>query len=292
MVLKGVGPDVVKAVHVIDIALEACSSYQNERPATLPPVEVHTVADMQECLLLSQGQLARRGCDFITPSGDTNEGCIILPPDDKGRRMRLRTKFNSHNLLVIDEPLRIAGTAGAHSLSGLSDTPVYHVNKAAYMLTKRKPLPALELANSYVITDVKPKPTTVRVAPVPAPQSARQLRSAAVRPSGQPNRSAGVEKSSAKSVKSINVRSVKVSEPKKAPTMTAPQVAPPVMSQIRAPVEEAPVTGPAQLVELPLSSCVARQQLGELPMRFGRPGDGAAAAIEAGNIRLTALLDA
>jgi hypothetical protein len=31
MVLKGVGPDVVKAVHVIDIALEACSSYQNER---------------------------------------------------------------------------------------------------------------------------------------------------------------------------------------------------------------------------------------------------------------------
>ncbi len=64
------------------------------------------------------------------------------------------------------------------------------------------------------------------------------------------------------------------------------------MSPISAPVEEAPVTGLAQLDVLPLASCVERQRLGELPMRFGRPGDGEAAAIEADNIRLTALLDA
>jgi hypothetical protein len=198
MVLKGVGPDTVKAVHVVDITLQACFSYQNEQPATLPPIVVHTVVNMQESLLLSQGQLARRGCDFITPGGDTNEGYIIVPPDHYGRRRpRLRTKFNEHNLLVIDEPLRIASTTGANHSLGLSDTPVYHVNKAAYMLATRKPLPALQLANSFVIK-VQPKPTTAQVAPVPALPSARQLRSATVRPPGQPSRSAGVAKSSSK----------------------------------------------------------------------------------------------
>jgi hypothetical protein len=181
MVLKGVGPDTVKAVHVVDITLQACFSFQNEKPATLPPIVVHTVVNMQESLLLSQGQLARRGCDFITPSGDTNEGCIILPPDHNGRRARLKTKFNEHNLLVIDEPLRIVNTTGANYSLGLSDTPVYHVDKAAYMLAQRTPLPALQLTNSFVIRDVQPKSTAPKVAPVLASPSARQLRSATVR---------------------------------------------------------------------------------------------------------------
>ena len=292
MVLKGVGPDTVKAVHVVDITLQACFSYQNEPPATLPPIVVHTVVNMQESLLLSQGQLARCGCDFITPSGDTNEGYIILPPDHYGRRPRLRTKFNEHNLLVIDEPLRITSTTEANHSLGLSDTPVYHVNKAAYMLATRKPLPALQLANSFVIK-VQSKPTTAQVAPVPALPSARQLRSATVRPPGQPSRSAGVAKSSSKCAASVHVKSVRVSVPKKVQKVSRPQVAPPTNSDIDAPVGEALVTVPAEPATFPEeSSHEASPEVGEFQMQFSQLGDGEAAALESRNIRLTALLGA
>jgi hypothetical protein len=47
MVLKGVGPDTVEAASVVDIELRACFIYQNEQPAMLPPLEVHTVPSMQ-----------------------------------------------------------------------------------------------------------------------------------------------------------------------------------------------------------------------------------------------------
>ena len=292
MVLKGVGPDIVKAVEVVDIELTACFGYQNERPATLPPIAVHTVKGMQECLLLSQGQLARRGCDFITPSGDANKGYIILPPDNKGRRSRLETTFNDHNLLVINEPLRIASTTGANTSLGLSDLPVYHVDKAAFMLTTRKPLPALELKNSYMVTNVKPKPTTVTVVPIPA-QSTRQLRSATARPSGQPSRSAGVAKSSSKSVKLSSVKSVNVSEPKKALTVAVPQVAPPTNSAIGAPGGEALFAMPAEPATLPLvSSREASPPIGAFQMQFKQLGEDEASAIEDRNVRLTALLGA
>ena len=292
MILKGVGKDIVKAVTVVDVALRACFSYQNERPAMLPPIEVHTVRGMQEMLLLSQGQLARRGCDFITPSGDTNEGYIILPPDHHGRRPRLRTKFNEHNLLVIDEPLRVASTTGANNSLGLSDTPVYHVDKAAYMLAKRKPLPALQLTNSFVIK-AQPQPSTTKVAPVPALPSARQLRSATVRPPGQPSRSAGVAKTSSKSAAAVRVKSVSVSVSKKAQEVSVPQVAPPTNSDIDAPVGEALVAVPAEPATFTKeSSHEASPAVGEFQQQFSQLGDGESAAIENRNIRLTALLGA
>jgi hypothetical protein len=167
--------------------------------------------------------------------------------------MRLPTTFNKHNLLVINEPLCIAGTAGANGLFGLSDTPVYHVNKAAFLLTKREPPQALQLRNSYVVKNVTPKSTAVTVAQLSAPRPTRQLRSAAVRPSGPPSKSAGVAKRT-QSVASVNVKSVRGAEPRKAPAVSVPQVAPPTSLAIGAPAREALVAVPAEPATLQMES--------------------------------------
>ena len=139
---------------------------------------------------------------------------------------------------------------------------MYHVDKAAFMLTKRQPLPALELKNSYMVSNVKPKPTTVTVVPIPA-QSTRQLRSATARPSGQPSRSAGVAKSSSKSVKLSSVKSVNVSELKKALTVAVPQVAPPTNSAVGAPGGEALSAMPVEPATLPMVSSREASPIGE-----------------------------
>ena len=291
MVLKGVGPGTVKAASVVDIKLTACFSYQNEPPAMLPPLEVHTVPNMQECLLLSQGQLAQRGCDFITPNGVTNEGCIILPPDHKGRRLRVKTAFNEQHLLVVNEPLCIASATGASHLFSFSDHPVYHIDMPAFEVSKTAALPALELRNAYVIKNVKKnvKPVPAKSASTPAlrQQSTRQLRSATVRTAGQPSASVGVAKVHVKSV--MPSVTVKGPVPKKELTVSAPQVAQGMNSVCNAPVGEALLTV-KELITLPNELCVPTPQIGAAQVQPAQAGDGKPANGDGCDGRLSTLL--
>jgi hypothetical protein len=87
-----------------------------------------------------------------------------------------------------------------------------------------------------------------------------------------------------------SVKSVDVSEPKKALTVAVPQVAPPTNSAVGAPGGEALFAMPAEPATLPVvSSREASPPIGAFPMQFKQLGDDEAYAIEDRNVRLTAL---